>query len=838
MKTRYILLAFAALAMSACARNVEPTEPEGIQMTFTAYQEGHDATKSTVQNGGTQVYWEPGDEIKVFFNGSSGRFTSQNTENATSATFTGTLPVVVGGNEGAGITTKTWGLYPYRADAALDGDAMVTTLPAAQTGRAGSFAKNTNITLAHSEGYGLAFYNVCGGLRFSLTQEGVKEVVFQGQNDEDIAGKVKLAFVDGVPSVQEIIEGQKSITLTAPGGGTFQTGQWYYIVALPGSLSNGFKMTFNTDTQYATLKSSGAKTIKRGIFGSLTDADEDLIFKDKEGGDEPNPEDLIQFKDLSAKYACVEKYDTDGDGAVSIEEAEAADSFNGLFTNWKGVVSFDEISYFKNVHSIDGVFNGCNKLVSITIPENITRLGNDAFNGCSSLISVSLPSSLTEIWSGAFQGCSSLSAIEIPSAVRLLGSRVFYGCIALTSIVLPCGIPSIGESAFYGCVNLSSADIPSSVKFIGDQAFYNCSSLSAIDLPASMTSIGKSAFYGCSLTQISIPSGITSIPNECFYGCPLYSINIPEGVNSIGNKAFDNQYSSSGIRYWRWKVELPSSITNIGTNAFGKTSCIILSSTSPINISSNSFLQFTQLFVPSGLLELYSVRTNWSEYSANLHPMDTFKEKNEYIFATSGAVDMGTSVKWAAFNVDASRPEEYGGKYAWGETLTKTDYSWNNYFDIQDMYSEYFTKYTINEGGKTILDPEDDVAYVKSGGDWRMPTSEEFVELQTKCAWEWTTYEDIKGYMVYGISSGNTIFFPTEPVSLGTGDAIFFSFEGTYWSSSLYPRVYPVLDLPLYYQQDYALAGMIHLSLVPEYGYVNYTAGSRCVGNAIRPVCE
>jgi hypothetical protein len=80
MKTRYILFAIAALAMSGCARNVEPTGPEGIQMTFTAYQEGSAPTKTTVLDGGTQVYWETSEEIKVFYGGAIGRFISQNTE--------------------------------------------------------------------------------------------------------------------------------------------------------------------------------------------------------------------------------------------------------------------------------------------------------------------------------------------------------------------------------------------------------------------------------------------------------------------------------------------------------------------------------------------------------------------------------------------------------------------------------------------------------------------------------------------------------------------------------------------------------------------------------------
>ncbi len=161
MKARYILFAALALMLTACVGDVVQTDwEEGIQMTVRAWQEGSADTKTTVVDGGKQVYWEPSDEIKVFFNGSSGRFISNNTQNSTVAEFTGTLNVIVGATEGANYSTQTWGLYPYRADATIDGEALTTTLPASQTGKAGSFAKNTNITVARSNNYGLAFYNV------------------------------------------------------------------------------------------------------------------------------------------------------------------------------------------------------------------------------------------------------------------------------------------------------------------------------------------------------------------------------------------------------------------------------------------------------------------------------------------------------------------------------------------------------------------------------------------------------------------------------------------------------------------------------------------------------
>lgn len=131
------------------------------------------------------------------------------------------------------------------------------------------------------------------------------------------------------------------------------------------------------------------------------------------------------------------------------------------------------------------------------------------------------------------------------------------------------------------------------------------------------------------------------------------------------------------------------------------------------------------------------------------------------------AVDLGLSVMWGSFNVGADYPEDYGDYYAWGETEPKTNYDWPTYkYSNGSAYS--LTKYCVNVSNgnvdsKTTLDIDDDVAYVKWGGNWRMPTKEEFQELSDNCTWEWTTINDVYGYKVTSNKSGftgNSIFLP------------------------------------------------------------------------------
>ena len=462
MKIHYIVLSLALLAASACT--VEPQQVELVdsQVIIKAFQEGAVESKTTVVDGGTQVFWEPGDAINVFFKGNGSKFVSLNTELASVADFSGYFSGLVGANEGAGSSNCIWGLYPYRADAVSDGQTVTTTLPAIQTARAGSFERNTHISLACAHNLDLAFYNVCGGVRFSLTQEGIKSITFEGNNGEILAGRIKLAFEGGVPAIQEITEGKTSITLKAPSGTTFQTGQWYYIVALPGSLTKGFKMTFERESDSAKLTSSSNVSFKRGKYGSLADADEDLIFKGNDNpGGETSDDEIISFADEKVKAKLVAAFDTNGDGELSYEEAAAVTSIEGVFGAIKTYKSFDEFQYFTGVTAIpDSMFKEWNLLKSLVIPESVTSIGQDAFSGCISLAFIVIPKNVTNIGDYAFSGCTSLASIVIPESVTSIGSYAFNGCTSLESVICQRKNPPSGNDSMFTDTNYCPIYVP------------------------------------------------------------------------------------------------------------------------------------------------------------------------------------------------------------------------------------------------------------------------------------------------------------------------------------------------------------------------------------------
>ncbi len=537
MNKKVILTGLCTLLLAACTTREPAAERRSDQITLTAFQENGSGTRTVVKEE-TQVHWEPGDIVKVFFDGSGSPFTATLDEPAPVARFTGTLNVLIGFNEGFPTDKPLWGLYPYREDATSDNASVTTTLPADQTGAAGTFAKNTYITLGRSETLSMGFWGVCGGLRFSVTQEGIRQVEFESLGGEALAGRITLAFEDGVPVVKEVSDARNIITLSSPSGESFIPGQWYYIVALPGTLEQGFRLTFHRGSQTAEYVSEKAVTIKRTIFGSLADVDKDLKFMIPGIGDLDSP---IPFADEKIKAKLVSAFDLDGDGELSFDEADRVSSLEGVFGTDRDFESFDEFRFFTGVTAIpDRMCRNWTALASIKLPESLTSMGSHAFYGCSSLQRIVLPEGIRTISRYAFGGCTALEECIIGSEVEAFEDWAFYNCTALTELALPETLNSLGDNALRNCSALEYALVPDGVNYIGANLFYGCKNLKSVRLPESVTRIPEGLFAQCAfLEEAPITDKITSIGHTAFYGCSgLTSLVIPEGVTSIGTNAF------------------------------------------------------------------------------------------------------------------------------------------------------------------------------------------------------------------------------------------------------------------------------------------------------------
>ncbi len=192
-------------------------------------------------------------------------------------------------------------------------------------------------------------------------------------------------------------------------------------------------------------------------------------------------------------------------------------------------------------------------------------------------------------------------------------------------------------------------------------------------------------------------------------------------------------------------------------------------------------------------------------------------------------VDLGLSVNWRGWNVGANNPVEYGDHYAWGETrYGNPRFNWAMYEFGGNMYTAP-EKYNPSDK-KTVLEPGDDVANVRLGGKWRMPTEAEWTELITNCTCVWIDNYDGVGIngLFFTAENGNSIFLPAAGHGYQYG-RLNAGTEGKYWSSSLDSTGVA----------DWAPVGCNawHVQFDAQ-NTAKLSSVSRCSGFSVRPICE
>ncbi len=177
-------------------------------------------------------------------------------------------------------------------------------------------------------------------------------------------------------------------------------------------------------------------------------------------------------------------------------------------------------------------------------------------------------------------------------------------------------------------------------------------------------------------------------------------------------------------------------------------------------------------------------------------------------------VDLGlpSGTKWGCCNVGADKPEAYGGYFAWGETEEKVVYNESTY--------KYYRNGSYVNIGSGISGTESDVAHVKWGGMWQMPSSYMIKEMVENCTSEWTTLKGVNGRKFISKNNGNSIFLPAAG-GRWDGDLLHAGEFGLYWSSSQYPG---------YSEHAY--------NLWLDSGFVNWGPYSRYSGRSVRPVAR
>lgn len=229
---------------------------------------------------------------------------------------------------------------------------------------------------------------------------------------------------------------------------------------------------------------------------------------------------------------------------------------------------------------------------------------------------------------------------------------------------------------------------------------------------------------------------------------------------------------------------------------------------------------------------------------------DGFKNENslgipESVSSDDNAVDLGltSETKWAKMNIGATNPWDFGDYFAWGETKPKERYDTDNYLHIAAGETDDYgiNKYQQNDGvggiwysdvkyvgdNKTTLDLEDDAAHTNWGGDWVMPSPQDYQELRANCEFEETG--DYKGTGVAGLvlkGNGKEVFFPYAGCRLEYGDFVLNEGSvGPVWTNELGNRTY----------------GGIHIWTLTRdltnYDFKNDYYG-RYIGLCVRAICK
>ena len=298
-------------------------------------------------------------------------------------------------------------------------------------------------------------------------------------------------------------------------------------------------------------------------------------------------------------------------------------------------------------HIKESAFDGCLALRNIDLPDSVHTIENDAFRNCKSLVSADLPSGLVMLGERAFSKCSSLKLVCIPKGVATIEKYTFDECSYLEEVVFEDGDPetveyrTIREHAFSGCMKLQVLVLPNDLKIMEVNAFKECSSLVELTIPGSLESIPTSAFIDCtSLKTLVLEEGVQIIGGSAFYGCTsLEQLEMSSTVKSIGKSAF---FLCQSLK----SVTIGKNIISIGNDAFN--SCVSLTdvhfaeNSKLETVGNNAFEYCNSLTYIAFPESVRTIGTRLFQNCDNIREVvfpERIEEIPEYTFAYSGVVN-------------------------------------------------------------------------------------------------------------------------------------------------------------------------------------------------------
>ena len=659
MKKTLLWGAIASLFFASCSKN-ELVEAVESSCDFVAQL----TDVSRTELDGTAVIWNAEDELTIFTKTEHNRHYKVKTLSDDGRTATFGFVNYTGTSNGT--ISANYAVYPYDAQATLNGDVISTVIASEQQYNAEKVDLSYALMAAKSENNSFAFVNAGALMRFNVSKSELipdsytLNSIKLSSAANNIAGDVT---IDLSAESRAIVAstGTKEITLTAINQQITTEAKAFY-VALPAVsfADKDLTVTFtfaDGEKSFALpafdLLQGSIKTIAYQIndaddfTGTTPDSGED--FEGETPGEEPVPaNNEIWYTNGSTTEATTPcKTDVFGANIVS----NTYDTEKGCW-----VIKFDgEVTKIG-----DSAFSSCRDLTGITIPEGVKLIGKEAFYN-NNLKTVTIPESVTSIGERAFNVNEMLTSFNgkfaSPDGRCLIINGTLHAIApsGLTTYKIPDGVTAI-HSYVFNLVNIDYIKLPNSLLTIEEYAFFNCPSLSTIELGVNTKTIKKSAFLGCSaLKKVIIPAAktwgeisfednnanpcrngaslyineqivssldvfneIDKISNFAFCGCSsLINIRIPENIRKIGELVFYNCLSLES-------VIVSHEVQEIGNDTFfycPSLKTIFIQSIEPpigsrrmFDNQGNNGCNCT-IYVPTSSVDAYKTAEYWSEYA-------------------------------------------------------------------------------------------------------------------------------------------------------------------------------------------------------------------------------
>ena len=193
----------------------------------------------------------------------------------------------------------------------------------------------------------------------------------------------------------------------------------------------------------------------------------------------------------------------------------------------------------------------------VTIPDTVVTMGENAFGGCNSLVTVELPVNMTAIPYSAFNDCDNLVSVTGGEGIRAIGMLAFLNCPKLSEIDLS-KVESISDDAFANCYALNPTGFSSQMHYLGGWTFQN-TAIESLVVPDSVGVINRCSFYGCKqLKSVTFGMNVNWIYGLAFFDCDsLTSVTLPARISELKEGAFAECSSLADIYVLNAECILP-----------------------------------------------------------------------------------------------------------------------------------------------------------------------------------------------------------------------------------------------------------------------------------------